>query len=182
MGANSFFFLLYLAAVGLLVTLHHTLFFGIAALILTLCSPKTAWRTFKAILFFNISVTLGYLFQLAVLHEGSWDFILLFNLRVFDITFLTLYIVPKLNVAEALSFSRTLQFLYLASLSQIGSFRRTYGDFVMALKSRTVKPLADREKRDFIGSMLYFFTKKALNQSKERAQALRARGFFDQAR
>ncbi|WP_456485448.1 hypothetical protein [Hydrogenimonas sp.] len=179
MSEDKLFFFLYLAVAVTLVAIHNLPFFAILTLFLILLSPAMALKTVKMILLFNISVTLGYALQMAFIGDEDRVFIVLFNLRVFDITFLTLYLVPKINVAHALSFSKTLQFLYLASLSQIESFTRSYRDFILALRSRTVKPLSERKKRDFIGAMLYYFLKKALGNSKERAQALRARGFFD---
>jgi len=176
---ERFVFPVYLAAVSGLTAVHHAGLLGATAFLMVMRSPRTALRTLRAILLFNLGVTLGYLIQMLWTGEGEWLFLLRFNLRVFVITFLTLYLIPRINVAGALAFSPTLLFLYQASLSQIETFVRTYREFMLALRSRTLKPLSERNRREFVGAMLYHFLKKSLNNSKERTQALKARGFFD---
>jgi cobalt/nickel transport system permease protein len=142
-------------------------------------SYKIAIKSIKAILLFNVSVSLGYIIQSFVLNEEFYSFLALFNLRVFDITFSTLYIASRINLINAISFSKSLRFLLSATLSQIESFKKSYEDFMLALKSRSVKKLKERKAKEFISSMFYFFLKKSLHNSKERSLALKARGFFD---
>jgi len=126
-----------------------------------------------------MSVTVGYLFESLFLGREFIDFLLIFNLRVFDITFMTLFVSSKINLIKAVSFSSSLQFLLIATLTQIQSFVKTFEDFKLALKSRTVNALRKKDRKNFISSMFYFFLKKSLHNSKERALALKARGFFD---
>jgi len=147
--------------------------------IFCIISFKTALRAFKSILIFNISVTIGYIIQSLFLGKEFFDFILLFNLRVYDITFMTLFVSSKINLIKAVSFSKSLQFLLIATLSQIQSFTKTFEDFTLALKSRTIKTITQKNKKNFVSSMFYFFLKKSLHNSQERALALKARGFFD---
>ena len=157
---------------------------------LALCSPMLSFaaarRAAAAVLLFNVGVSLGYLLQQwwlngAVMPEG-WRYLALLNLRVYLMTFATLYLVGRINVAKALSFSPTLRFLYLAAVSQIGSFVKTYEDFRLALRSRALKKLSERNRRDFLGATLHFFVRKSLHEASERTEALQARGFFDTAR
>jgi len=126
-----------------------------------------------------MSVTVGYLFESLFLGREFIDFLLIFNLRVFDITFMTLFVSSKINLIKAVSFSPSLQFLLIATLTQIQSFVKTFEDFKLALKSRTVNTLRKKDRKNFISSMFYFFLKKSLHNSKERTLALKARGFFD---
>ncbi len=151
----------------------------ILASVFLLLSYKIAFKTVKAILFFNLSVTLGVIIESFFVQKEILNYLLLFNLRVFDITFLTLYISSKINLLKALSFSSTLQFLLSATLSQIQSFSKTYEDFMMSLKSRTIKRLNERKQKEFLSAMFYFFFKKSLHNSYEKTLGLKARGFFD---
>jgi cobalt/nickel transport system permease protein len=124
-------------------------------------------------------VSIGYIIQSLLLEKEFIEYLALFNLRVFDITFLTLYVSSKINLINAVSFSKSLRFLLSATISQIESYKKSYEDFMLALKSRSVKKLKDRKAKEFLSSMFYFFLKKSLHNSKERSLALKARGFFD---
>ena len=126
-----------------------------------------------------MSITIGYIIQSFILGNNFVEFLVVFNLRVFDITFLTLYTFSKIDFIKALSFSKPLQFLFVASLSQISSFKKSYDDFVLALKSRVVKKLSQTNKKEFVSSMFYYFFKKSMHNSYERTLALKSRGFFD---
>ena len=148
-------------------------------IIFVFLSYKTALKSIKAILFFNISVSLGYIIQSLFLNREFYGFLSLFNLRVFDMTFSTLYIIEHINIINAVSFSKSLKFLLSATISQIENFKKSYEDFMLALKSRSIKKLKERKAKEFIASMFYFFLKKSLHNSKERSLALKARGFFD---
>jgi len=170
--------LLLVAVVGL--TFVHTVpVLAALALGAVLLSFKDAKKSIKAIFLFNISVTLGYVIKAYLTQSPFLDYIMMFNLRVFDITFLVFYTFGKINLLRAFSFSRSLKLLLISTLSQIASFQKSYEDFKMALKSRSVKKLSESDKKKFISSMFYFFFKKSLLNSKERTLALKARGFFD---
>ena len=101
------------------------------------------------------------------------------NDKDIDMTFMTLLVFEHINIIRALSFCKTLSFLLAASLSQIETFRRTYEEFGLTLKSRTIKPLRERNKREFLGAMFFYFFKKAHHNSDELSLSLKARGFFD---
>lgn len=152
-------------------------------LALWLLSWLLSWRmmlkSIKATIFFNLSVTLGYLIASWWQGHEFLTYISMFNLRVMDISFAVFYLFGRINLLEAFSFSRSLTFLLVATISQIESFKKSYEDFILGFKSRTVKRLGEMQKRQFISSMLYFFLQKSLHNSKERTLALKARGFFD---
>jgi len=172
------FFLLFFCVVTL-TFVHNIFVLFILFTIFFILNYKIAFKTIKAILFFNLSITLGVIVESFFIQKDIVEYLLLFNLRVFDITFLTLFISSKINLLKAVSFSTTLQFLLSATLSQIQSFSKTYEEFMMALKSRTIKKLNERKRKEFLQSMFYFFFKKSLHNSKEKTMALKARGFFD---
>lgn len=152
------------------------------ALLAPLLDFQTVKRALWAVALFGLGVSLGYALQAWWL-DHPWretvDFLLLINLRVYAMTFLTLFAMKRINVARALDFSPTLRFLYLASMSQIYAFTRTLEDFRLALKARTLGRLKEKTRRDMVGALLHFFVKKSLFSAKERTLALKARGFFD---
>ena len=117
---------------------------------------------------------------MAVLQGRVWlEYILLFNLRVFVLTLITLLFSHYVNIALALSFSKTLSFLLSVSLSQIYSYQKSYENFMLSLKSRLIKKMNERAKKEFITSVFGYFFTKALYDSEEKSLALKARGFFD---
>ncbi len=176
---ESFVFFALVVAVAVLINVHNIMVLAVFASIALLLCYKTFIQSVKAVLFFNVGITLGYIVESLMLDRSFGAYIIMFNLRVIDITFLTLYVTSKINIIKALSFSSSLQFLLLATLMQIKSFEKTYEDFVLALQARTRNKLQRKNKKDFIASMFYFFLKKSLHNSKERTLALKARGFFD---
>lgn len=175
--------ILYLICAAVLVHIRSTAILAEVLVVLSLL----AWtdfrqifkRAFLAIWLFNGVVTIAYAVLLWIQGESPWEFVLLFNLRVLDITFMTLLFSNRVNIVKAVSFSQTLVFLLTASLSLIGSFRKTFNDFQLALKSRTLKPLKERKKREFLGAMTAYFFKKAMHNAEEVSLALKARGYFD---
>ena len=142
-------------------------------------SYKTMLKALKAVIFFNITVSLGYIIQSLILHKEFVEFLSVFNLRVFDTVFMIFYINKQVNLIRVFSFSKGMRFLLSSTLMQISSFLKTYEDFKLALKSRTAKKLKERDKKHFVEAMFFYFFKKSLHDSKERTLALKARGFFD---
>lgn len=173
---------LYLSALAALLWVRAWPWLVPLALLAPLLDFQTAKRALWAVALFGLGVSLGYALQAWWL-DHPWretvDFLLLINLRVYAMTFLTLFVVRRINIARALDFSPTLRFLYLASMSQIYAFTRTLEDFRLALKARTLGRLKEKTRRDMVGALLHFFVKKSLFSAKERTLALKARGFFD---
>ena len=128
-----------------------------------------------------MTISLAYI-MMAILKNQPWeDFIFLFNMRVFDLTFMTLLLTKSVNIASLLSFSSTLSFLFTIALSQIISYQKSYENFSLSLKSRLIKKMSQRHKKEFIGAVFGYFFKKALYDSEEKSLALKARGFFDKS-
>jgi cobalt/nickel transport system permease protein len=101
------------------------------------------------------------------------------NLRVYLLTYLTLWLSARVNLFRALDFSRTLVFLLTLAYSQALSLRRVYQEFRLALRSRTIGRLAARDVYRHRASLGGFLLDKSLHEATDIAQALRSRGFFD---
>jgi cobalt/nickel transport system permease protein len=128
---------------------------------------------------FNSFITISYIIY-AYFKSINWlDYIILINLRVFSITFLTFLFINKVNIFKAVSFSKTLSYILVLSYSQILTFKKYLNDFKFALKSRSIEKPKLRDSYNFISSIFFFFLNKSLNNSKEIAQAMKSRGFFN---
>jgi cobalt/nickel transport system permease protein len=138
---------------------------------------KRSKRVIISIFLFNFGVSVGYIVMGYIKHFNPWDYVLYINLKVFLMTYFVFWFFEKVNVVEFFSFSKDFSYLMTMTLSQIFSYKKTFEDFRLAFKSRVVS-LRDKEK-DFIANTFKFFFKKAMKDSKERALAMRARGFFE---
>lgn len=174
---------LYAGAVLLASFVHDPAALGVGlGLVLLLAGRDAAailGRTLRAVLVFNLAVGAGY--ALLGLAQGlsPWPTLLLINLRVLLLTSLTFLFIRRVNLFRALGFSRTLSFLLGLAYSQALAFRRAYGDFQLALISRSPRRprLIDRYRASAAAAS--WFMDKGLQAARETAQALRARGFFD---
>lgn len=135
-------------------------------------------RVLKSVLFFNLSVSLGYIIVAYIKDITAWEYLLYINVKVYSLTFFVFLFFSRVNVIEFFSFSKELSYLLTISLSQILSYKKSFEDFRLAYKARVVKKLRQRE-RSFIVYVFEFFMQKALHDSKERTLAMKARGFFD---
>jgi len=134
-------------------------------------------KTMQSLLFFNVSISLGYFIAALIKGTDPYHYILYINLKVFTLTYFVFYFFHKINMVEFFAFSKDLSFLLMITLSQIISYKKTYTDFKLAYKARVIKQLRSREKK-FIIKVFEFFFSKALKDSKERTMAMKARGFF----
>jgi len=134
-------------------------------------------KVIKSIFLFNMSITVGYIVLSFFKDVPLVSFIVYINLKVYLLTYFVFWFFAKVDVVDFFSFSKDLSYLLSISLSQIISYKKTYEDFRLAYKARVIKKLRQREK-GFIGRVFDFFLKKALKESKERALAMKARGFF----
>jgi len=137
-------------------------------------------KVVKSIVWFNLSVSLGYIAMSMFQEYSPWEFVLYINLKVYLITYFVFYFFSKVDMISFFSFSKELSYLLSISLSQIISYKKSFEDFTLAYKARMVKKLREREQ-GFITRVFEFFLTKALKDSKERTLAMKARGFFDNA-
>lgn len=122
-------------------------------------------------------ITLSYSITLYLQHQPFWDYFWTVNLRSFDMIFLTLLFTSRVNIYEAVAFSKDLSFLLVLSVSKIMSMQRAYGDYTDALKSRTLKKPTRGEVYEYLGSAITGFLDKNIRESKENFEAMKSRGF-----
>lgn len=175
--------LAYLSAVVGATLVHHPGVLGAGLLAVLLLAgrgaPAILARTLRTVLVFNLAVSVGYIVLSLLRDESPWDTLLLINLRVLLITTLTFLFIARVNLFQALGFSRTLTFVLGLAYSQAMSFRRAYGDFRLALVSRSPARPSLRDRHRASAAAAAWFIDKALTSARETAQALRTRGFFD---
>lgn len=182
---DKFKFFFYIVGLGIILSSHNIFFLSIFSLFLFILSYKKIFKllkkSLKSIISFNLTISLGFIL-VSTLKDQPWlDFIMLFNLRVFDLSFMTILFAQSVNLSSLLRFSPTLSFLFTVSLSQITSYQKSYENFLLSLKSRLIKKMGERRKKEFIGAVFGYFFKKALYDSSEKSLALKARGFFDKS-
>jgi len=157
-----------LVAIGVLwvVTWKHFTYFNLKVL--------------KAFIFFNLGVSVGYVIVAYFKSISPWEYLLYINLKVYVMTYFVFWFFERANLLAFVSFSKTLSYLMSISLSQIYSYKKSFEDFVLAYRSRVIIRMRSREYV-FVGRVFEFFFTKAMQESKERVLAMKARGFFDQA-
>jgi len=135
-------------------------------------------KVFKAFVLFNLGISVGYLIVCWFKEISPWEYLLYINLKVYAMTYFVFWFFGRVNIVAFVSFSPELSYLLTIALSQIYSYKKSFEDFVLAYRTRVIRRLRSRESL-FIGRVFEFFFTKALQESKERALAMKARGFFD---
>ncbi len=176
-------FLLFYAAAVIVVTSYHNIMFlaGFLVVMFVLSGAQFLLlfrKAFFAVVFFNSIISVSYL-TVSLIQGHPWaQYIVLINLRVFLLTFMGFFIINRVNLFKALSFSSTMTFILVLAGSQILTFKKIYDDFAFALKSRVIKRAQTKDLHNYISSMICFFLNKSVNNSREVTQAMRSRGFF----
>jgi len=135
-------------------------------------------KVIKSILFFNLGVSIGYVIMSMFKDIDAITYIIYINLKVFSVTYFVFWFFSRVDMVQFFAFSKDLSYLLTITLSYIYSYKKTFEDFKLAYKARVIKNLSSRQN-SFITKTFEFFFKKALNDSKEKSLALKARGFFD---
>ncbi len=174
--------LVYCGAVLGATTVHYPAFlavvFAAASLIAGRSWGRLALRSIRAIAIFNSIVTVSYV-ALASARGNSWlEYILLVNMRVFVLTFMTFLASRRINILRAVSFSKTLSYVIALALGQLVTYRRMLGDFRMAMASRTIHRPRMKDSYRHAASSAAFFFSKALNDAGEITDGMKSRGFF----
>ncbi|WP_297452703.1 hypothetical protein [Persephonella sp.] len=179
---DKLFFVLYLLGIIALTSVHNLWFFVVFLSFLFVFSGKDIFSILKktafSIILFNSIVSISYIIYSVLKNQEWFEYIILLNLRVFTITFMTFLFIQKINIFKALSFSKTLQFLVVLSYSQILIYKKSFNEFKLALKSRIIQKPERKDMYNFISRVSYFFLNKSINNSKEISQAMKSRGFF----
>ncbi|WP_457749324.1 hypothetical protein [Sulfurimonas sp.] len=105
---------------------------------------------------------------------SPWKYLLYINMKVYTTTYFVLLFFERVNVVKFFAFSATLSYLLTLTLSMVYSYKKTFEEFRLAVRAR-----GSIENKEFIKQVFAFFFQKAMDDSKERALAMRSRGFFD---
>ncbi len=174
-------FFLYLASLLVFTSIHDEILLLCALIVLFLFSGDSLVyllkRTLKSIVAFTSVVSVSYL-AAGFFQAVEYDFLILFNIRVFLLTYMTFFVFERINIFKALSFSKRLSWLVALSFSQINIYRRSFLEFWMGLMSRQpVLSYANWLKS--VKSVTLFFMNKTLYSSRDISAGMKSRGFFD---
>ncbi len=182
MHRNHLLLLLYLAAVIMATLIHSPPWLAVELALVLLLAGREAGRLLRravlAVLAFNTLISLGYLAMAWWRDISPWQTLLLLNQRVLLLTSLTFLFIARVNLFQALDFSRNLTYVLGLAYSQSLTFRRAHDDFRLALASRSLRPpgLIDRYRAS--AAAMSWFIEKSLHAATQSSQALRSRGFF----
>ena len=126
---------------------------------------------------FSLTVSLSYCTVLFWQNKPFLNYFLTVNMRSLDMVMLTLLFGMRVNIYDAFSFSKDLSFLIILSVSKTLTLQRAYAEYILALKSRTIKKPSQNEIYGFLGSAIAGFLDKSLRESKENYEAMKSRGF-----
>ncbi|UHD16553.1 energy-coupling factor transporter transmembrane protein EcfT [Thiocapsa bogorovii] len=141
-------------------------------------APTIGWRALRAVLFFNLVISVGYAAGALFGQAVSLDYLILINIRVYLLTFLTFTLASRIDILRALRFSRNLTYLVTLVLSQIITFRRLFEDLRLAAESRRLRRLRLRERYLLSAATAVHLFDRAEHDAREIALAMRSRGFF----
>lgn len=177
----KFYFLFYVIALIAVSSLKSYEPLLVVLAILGLISGKSFLsilrRAVVLVALFSLFITLSYSIVLYFQDQPFWHYFLTVNLRSLDMIFLTLLFITRVNIYEAVSFSKDLTFLLVLSVSKIMIMQRAYRDYMDALKSRTLKKPTRSEIYEYLGSAIAGFLDKNIRESKENFEAMKSRGF-----
>lgn len=152
-----------------------------ALALLVLIAGKSAGsiarRAIVLVALFSMMITLSYSIMLYLQHQPFWHYFLTVNLRSFDMIFLTLLFTARVNIYEAVAFSKDLSFLLVLSVSKIMNVQRSFADYTDALNSRTLRKPTRHQIYEYLGSAIAGFLDKNIRESKENFEAMKSRGF-----
>jgi cobalt/nickel transport system permease protein len=172
----------YLVAVVATTLIHDAAWLAAALGVALLLAGSDAWRilrrAFLPIAVFNVAVSLGYVVAGLIGNDFHFAYLILVNIRVLLLTFLTFLLAARVDFLRALNFSPTSSYLVVLALSQIMTFRRLQEEFRLAGESRRLRrwSLRDGYARSTASAVRFF--DKAEHGAAEIAAAMRSRGFF----
>jgi cobalt/nickel transport system permease protein len=173
----------YLAAVVAATLVHDWRLLAAAlALALVLAGParwRLLRRTLLSVLAFNLAVSVGYAAMAAWQGSFSPDYLLLVNARVLLMVFLGFWFVARTDVLAAVSFSPGASFLVTVAAGQALLLRRRLQDFRLAFASRNLRPAGWPARLKHAAAQGQHLMDRSVNAAEEVAQAMRARGAFD---
>lgn len=150
--------------------------------VLVLCgldAGRLLRRALLATLAFSGTVSLAYMAYFWWQTRGlPLDWLLTVNLRVLLMALLTFLFIARVNLFQALSFSRRLSFLLVLAVSQSLGLRRTLEEFRLGLQSRCPRPAGIKARYRAAAHATAWLLDRALANAHESAQAMQSRGVF----
>jgi cobalt/nickel transport system permease protein len=173
----------YVVAVVAFTLVHEPLWLGLALGIALAAAGRDRWRLLRralwSIVAFNLAISLGYIVIAGLRGELVPGYVLLVNLRVLLLTYLTAWFVERVDLLRAVAFSRGLSFLVTLAYGQILTLRRVVEDFRLAFRSRNIVHVGLRPRYRHAAAQGLQLLDKSLHVATETTQAMRSRGFFD---
>jgi len=180
MNRDQSLFLLYIILIILFTSIHSVEYLLLAMVMLFLLSYKRFIflfkRTAKTVWLSLSVISLSYLFA-GFFTQIHLPFLLLLNIRVFLLSFMTFFMLENINLFKVFSFSKKLSSLMALSFSQMHIFQRTFKEFQMGYTSRTQKKRWTTWLKSLNATLLYFVN-KTLHSSKDISLGMKSRGFF----
>lgn len=159
--------------------LHTLILVFITLLLLSIKdSLRLLKRVFLSILFFNSVVSISYLTIQILKGVIDLEYLLVVNLRVVDMTYLTFLSFSRIKLFKALSFSKELVAVLVLSYSQILHYKRILEEFLTVLNLRVVKRGTLKDYLSFYGRLFELLFDKSVKNGREISQAMKSRGFF----
>ena len=176
-------FLMYIITMIFISSISNKVLLVSTVLFLIAISLKDALKITKKVIvstiLFTGSVSILYFIVGFFKKNINTDYLIVINLRVFALTYLTIFTFSKLNLFKVFSFSKDLGYVLILTYSQILNYKKLFKEFKMVIKSRTVKNLSFDNYLKLYGYLTLFFFDKSLKSSKEISQAMKSRGFFN---
>lgn len=142
-------------------------------------APRLLRRAALATVAFSGTVSLAYLAQSWWLERPPpLNWLLSVNTRVLLMALLTFLFIARVNLFEALAFSRRLSFLLVLAVSQSLGLKRTLAEFRLGLRSRSPRPAGLTARYRAAAHAAAWLLDRALANAHESAQAMQARGLF----
>jgi len=177
-------FVLYLISIFTISCIHnYFLLLGLIIVLFFISIPKTLKilkKTLISIILFNSFISITYMIKSLLENNQNWlETIVLINLRVFLLTYLTFYVLNHINLFKVFSFSKDFMYLITLAYSQILTFKKSFIDFKISLQSRTIEKPTFINLYNSISFLFLSFFNKSLKNSENISQAMRSRGFFN---
>ncbi|QOR61819.1 hypothetical protein ACM66Z_10435 [Sulfurovum sp. ST-21] len=173
------YFYLYLAALTGITFIHNTLILALVLAGVFILSREDLFylvkKTLLSVLVFNTVVSLSYLLM-GLYKEVDYTFLVLFNLRVFLLTYVSFWFLERVNIFRVLP--KKAAALVALSFSQIYLFRKAFLDFWMGVHSRW-NGFGYLKWFKSLKAMSFYFLNKTLHNSTEIGMGMKSRGFFD---
>lgn len=174
----------YLAGVVAIGFIHQPVALAVLLLLALAAAGSGRWRllrrALRAILAFNLTVSLGY--ALVALWQGRFaaDYLLLVNLRVLLLVFLGFWFVQRVGLLAALAGWPLASLVATLAIGQIKTFERILRDFRLAFESRNLSRPRLRDRSHLAAAQATVLLDKSLAAANDAALAMRSRGAFDE--